>query len=221
MKNLIIKIILVFLFNINIVYAEQFSDRYPDLVRNGILINKSDYIAQDLKPYYQDSQVFFFEDDNVFFEMKLLPLNVIMIRDMDTKIANFGYGLLHNFPDQSWQVACIKDNITDKVICAIYNNAVNIMHTLNRKMISATRNVDNLDFRKEQLIRVDKNKAIAVKGIFENDKYTNIINQMKKGTDVKSRYYDSDGHENNNEANLQGFKDAYQYMIKLENSLSK
>lgn len=221
MKDFIIKIILVFLLNANIVYAEQFSDRFPDLVRDGVLIHESDYVAQDLKPYYKDSQIFFFEDTNIFYEMKLLPLNVIMIRDMDTKVANFGYGLLHNFPDQSWQVACVKDSMTDGVTCAIYNNTVNIMHTLNRKMISATKNVNSLNFNKEQLIRIDKNKAVAVKGIFENDKYTNIVNQMKKGVDVKSRYYDSHGQENNNEANLQGFNEAYQYMNRLESSLSK
>ncbi|ENU36018.1 hypothetical protein [Acinetobacter parvus] len=220
MKNIIRLFLIIFILSSFNVYAEKFSERFPNLIKDGVLIKESDYLAQGLKPYYKDSEIYFFEDTNVFFEMKLLPLDTIMIRDMDNDVANFGYGLLHNYPDQSWQVKCTKDKITDQVTCAIFNNTVNIMHTRNRRMVSSTKNMSNLNFKKEQLLRIDKNKAISVNGIFENEKYNQIVSQMKNGIDVKSRFYDLSGNEYNNEANLQGFKEAYLYMTKLETKLN-
>lgn len=206
----------------SVLHAEHFHDLYPDFMPNGQLIERNSYKEHRLEPYYPDSEIFYFDDSEKFFEVKILPLDKIMIRDMETNIANFGLGDLEvNFPEKSWQVACTKDGMTDKVTCLLSNDTLTIMHADGRQMMSSVKDDRKLNFYKDQFVRVDQNTAIKKKGIFENSQYNQIFTEIKIGKEIRTRYYNINGAEINNQSSLVGFKDAYSYMTNLKNKLTR
>ncbi|APV34846.1 hypothetical protein [Acinetobacter soli] len=215
---------LILLFSIFFVFeaqASSFYEVYPQLIKKGQLVSKNDYEKSKIKPFYSDAEIYYYKDSNSYYELKVLPNDVIMMRDPETNIANFGNASLDDFSDQSWQAVCVKDEITDSITCMITNKSITLMMSDGRKMISSVKDIKNLDLYKKQYVRIDENTAISATGIIENPKFNQIVSQMKNGRIIKTRYYDARGNEQNNSSSLDGFKYAYQYMIKLEEQLKK
>lgn len=201
--------------------AKGFYSTYPNLIKEGELVSENDYNKIKIKPYFPDSEVYYYKESNSYYELKVLPNGIIMIRDPETGIANFGLADLDDFSTQSWQSLCMKDKITDDITCMITSDSITIMHKNGIQMISSVKTINDLDFNRKQYVRIDENTAISAYGIIEKQKYNEIVGQMNNGRIVKTRYYDTNGIEHNNESSLDGFNNAYQYLMKFKTELKK
>lgn len=218
------KVGILFLFNVLITVeaqANSFFTTYPKLIKEGELVNESDYKKNKIKPYYPNSEIYYYKDNDSYYELKALPDGVIMMRDPESGIANFGLAELDDFSGESWQSMCTKDQITDAITCMIANKSVTILDENGRQMISSVKDVNSLDFSKKQYVRIDGNTAISEIGIIENPKFNEIVRQMSNGKIIKTRYYDNHGGEHNNNSSLIGFKYAYEYLKKSKEKLKK
>ncbi|MCH7291019.1 hypothetical protein MMP65_06030 [Acinetobacter sp. ANC 3926] len=218
----LLNVLILFLLNVLIVaetQANSFYTTYPKLIREGELVSENDYKKRKIEPYYPNSEIYYYKDSDSYYELKALPNGIIMMRDPKTGIANFGLADLGDFPEQSWQSLCIKDEITDAVTCMINNESLTIMYNNGRQMISSVKDVNNLDFNKKQYVRIDVNTAISANGIIENPKFSEIVRQMSNGKTIKTRYFDIHGVEHNTNSSLSGFRYAYEYLIKSKDEL--
>lgn len=201
--------------------ANSFYSTYPELIKKGQLVSKDDYKKIKIKSYFSDGEIYYYKDDDSYYELKVLPDGVIMMRDPETDIANFGQADSSNFSNDFWQSLCTKDEITDAITCMVSNKTMTILHTYGRQMISPVQDINNLDLSKKHFTRIDTNPAISANGVVENPKYGQIIAQMKSGKVIKTRYFDIKGTQHDNSSSLGGFKYAYEYAKKMKEELKK
>lgn len=169
--------------------------------------------ANRIKKIYPDSIVYFAKEEQDYWERKRFSHNILMIRNINFNQAYFIYD--GEELDDSWVVKCSKDHITDEKKCLLnkFNFAIlkSSKHGLN---VSASYEVNLLNYRANHYIRIDQNKAWKTNYTFDGSSALNIINQMQKGQYAYTRFVEwSNQYEET--LPLVGFTAAYQTMLKM------
>lgn len=171
-----------------------------------------DFKKLKLKPLFKDSEVSYSFKHKDYSETKYFPNNVLMIYDLETKVATI-VDMDNDQPVKNgWSVACKQDHITDEKSCFISKFDLMIIRTSKYGVgLSVTKEPEKLSFAKYHYIRIDKNPPFKTKSVFWGQPAVNIINQMQKGSMAYTRFYDwSDSYEES--ISLYGFSAAYQIM---------
>ncbi len=171
-----------------------------------------DFKKLKLKPLFKDSEVSYSLKHKNYSETKYFSNNVMMIYDLETKVATI-VDMDNDHPVKNgWLVACKQDHITDEKSCFISKFDLMVLKTSKHGMgLSVTKEPEKLSFAKHHYIRIDKNPPFKTNSVFWGQTALNIIHQMQKGNMAYTRFYDwSDSYEES--ISLYGFSAAYQVM---------
>lgn len=173
-----------------------------------------DYAKLNLEPAYKDSAVIYATNEKSYYEVRHFPNNIKMIRRLDKDGATFfNYTSDEKFIENSWRVVCYRDHITDIKHCII--NKYQVMLMKNSKhglMFSVTKDVKSLHPLRTNYFKVDKNKALETRSVFTGGTVNKIIEQMKRGELLYTRFSEWDGSQYEETLSLYGFSSAYEYM---------
>lgn len=176
-----------------------------------IKVLPEDYAKLKLKPYYQDSIIFYSQKNDTYFEANEVD-GITAFISHDDSVATFGY-VENGDISKSWKVACGKDKITDEKTCrlGLFNFAM--IYSKGKFTASTSYEVKKLDFRQKQYIRIDNNKAFSTSTLFTGSQLNSLIQQMKHGKLAYTRFYEWDGEMYEETLSLYGFSEAYNYML--------
>lgn len=176
-----------------------------------IKVLPEDYAKLKLKPYYQDSIIFYSQEDDSYFEANKVN-GITAVISHDDHSATFGYAENGEL-SKSWKVTCSKDKITDEKTCRLGFFNFAMIYSKGKFTASTSYEVKKLDFRQKQYIRIDNNKAFSTSTLFTGSQLNSLIQQMKHGELAYTRFYEWDGEMYEETLSLYGFSEAYNYML--------
>lgn len=181
--------------------------------KNPILINPQDYKDLGIKSrdkIFADSDIWYLPKSKEYAEQKYFPNNIRFF-----KFLNKNHAVLDDTDDESatdndyWYVSCSRDRITDEKNCILGKYEMAFIRSSKTGWIfSVSKETKKLNLAAYQYIRIDKSPALKSKTFFKGQPTLNIIEQMKKGRTVYTRFYEwSDEYEEI--IPLKGFSIAY------------
>ena len=229
MKNILVLLIL-FLFNgawadessaLKLPSQSLYGEKTDD---SGVweAVSEKDYEKLNIKRAYNDSEIFLKKSADAYFEIKYFDKNIKMLRYMNSQMEEssfFGDADIQDMKDfinNAWQVTCERDHITDIKICTLSKSEFLIgTRKKNEASIYCSRQVKKLDTTRFHYIRVNDNPPARTKTYFKGQAALNIIDQMKKGGVIYTRFYEWDEEKYEETLSLAGFNVAYEYMRKV------
>lgn len=185
-----------------------------------VVVLPEDYIRLKINPLYSDSVVLYDKNKDIYYESKNFSNNITMIYNHDENIV----AVLDNDDgtpiENSWQVSCSKDHITDVKTCYLKKFELGVLKSSKLgTMLTVSSEVKNLNLREFNYIRIDKNQPHKTKGVFLGQAALNIINQMKNGELAYTRFNEWNGKQYEETISLWGFSVAYDVMGKVYSRL--
>lgn len=173
-----------------------------------------DYGHLKIKPLYQDSKIDFYPKKKEYYETKIFKNNIFMIKPININYAMFIDLDLDEKDrlDNAWVINCTIDNITDEKTCIIKNSEFLLLKSSKKGlMLTPSQDILKLNPNRFHYLRVDKNPPFKTKFIFTGPTAYTIINQMKNGEMLYTRFYErSDSYDET--ISLYGFSPAYETM---------
>ncbi|TCM67707.1 hypothetical protein EC844_1071 [Acinetobacter calcoaceticus] len=120
-----------------------------------------------------------------------------------------------------WTIYCTQEHQTNKKQCSLQKQGFFLIKTAEIDLaINVSQSVERLWQDEDQHIRIDNNQTFNTNSIFKDQSALDIVNQMKLGTIVNTRFSAPSGtHEET--IDLNGFSAAYDSMNLLYNNLGK
>lgn len=180
------------------------------------IVKSEDYSRLKVKPLYEDSVIKYSEKSKNFFEVRNFKNNIVMVYNIDKNYLTVLDIDEEKPSEESWDVGCSKDRITDKKTCFIKKYELGIMKSSDSGVVlSVSKEVDSLNLREYNFIRIDKNQAHKARGFYKGQSAMNIINEMKTGKTAFTRFYEWDNNKYEEVIPLWGFSVAYDVMNKM------
>lgn len=176
------------------------------------VVLQEDYKHLNIKPLYKNSVVKYFPKSREYYEIKKFPNNIHMYKSTDENFALFLDLDMDNPYKSAWSVNCQIDQITDEKICAVLKYEFMLMRSSKTGWsLTVSKEIERLNTYRYHYLRVDKNTPFKTKLIFNGTSVNPIINQMKNGQTLYTRFYEwSDFYEET--ISLYGFSAAYETM---------
>lgn len=180
------------------------------------IVKSEDYARLKVKPLYEDSVIKYSEKSKDFFEVRNFKNNIVMVYNIDKNYLTVLDIEEEKPSEESWNVSCSKDKITDAKTCVISKYELGVLKSSKDGLVlTVSKELDSLNFSEYNYIRIDKNLAHKNRGIFKGQAAMNIINEMKTGKTAFTRFYEWDNNKYEEVIPLWGFSVAYDVMNKM------
>lgn len=191
-------------------------DKVKEASKKFINVNPEDYSRLKIKPLYSDSEITYNEESKEYFEVRDFQNNITMIYNINENHLTVVDIDEDDPAEESWNVSCRKDRITDEKICYLnkYQLAI-IKSNKNALLLTVSKKAESLNLRENNYIRIDNNPAHKSRSFYKGQSALNIINEAKIGKTAYTRFYEWDGEMYEEIIPLWGFSVAYDVMNKM------
>jgi hypothetical protein len=187
---------------------------------NFLTVKPEDYSRLKIKPLYSDSVIMYNENSMDYLEVRDFQNNIWMIYNIDKNYLTVLDKDEDEPTEESWDVGCFKDRITDKKTCFLNKYELGILKSSKDGLvISVSKEARDLNLREYNYLRIDKKPAHKTRGFYTGQSAMNIINEMKIGKTAYTRFYEWDNNKYEEIIPLWGGSIAYDVMNKMYSRL--
>ncbi|WP_026470039.1 hypothetical protein [Alkanindiges illinoisensis] len=179
-----------------------------------VILSPEEYKNYGIEPFYTDSEIAFYKEAGEYLETKEKNNILMSVSKSGKEYVGFFGENTDDYTGDAWSVSCSKDRMTDKKRCVLSKFEFVILYDVNGLRTTVSKDLGSLNDRQNNYLRVDNKPSFTTRGIYLNATSKSIVEQLKRGTTLKTRFFEWSGEMYEETIPLDGFNEAYSFMLK-------